>query len=182
MLISAVQQSESAIRIHLSPLFWISFSFWSPQSTEFPVLYCRFLLVIYFIHSINGVYMSIPVSNLASSPHKHSLCLCLFLLCKYMVVFRYDPPGWRSCTSAYFGIAVDEDFFMLCSGDQLQGGAFYENNTYHRHLNILPWENKDEGNQKMVSFSYMADEYLTCSGLSLRGKKKTLCNLTCFLQ
>ena len=102
------------------------------------------------------------------------MSVSLFLLCKYMVVFRYDPPGWRSCTSAYFGIAVDEDFFMLCSGDQLQGGAFYENNTYHRHLNIFPWENKDEGNEKMASFSYMADEYLTCSGLSLRGKKDPL--------
>lgn len=28
-----------------------------------------------------------------------------------VVVFRYDPPGWRSWILAYFGIAVDEDFF-----------------------------------------------------------------------
>ena len=34
VLVSAVQQSESAIRIHISPLFWISFPFRSPQSTE----------------------------------------------------------------------------------------------------------------------------------------------------
>ena len=31
---SAVQQSESAIHIRRSPLFWISFSFRSPESTE----------------------------------------------------------------------------------------------------------------------------------------------------
>ena len=34
LLVSTVQQSESAIRTHISPLFWISFSFRSPQSTE----------------------------------------------------------------------------------------------------------------------------------------------------
>ena len=34
VLVSAVQQSESATRIHVSPLFWISFPFRSPQSTE----------------------------------------------------------------------------------------------------------------------------------------------------
>ena len=31
VLVSAVQQSESAIRIHISPLFWISFPSRSPQ-------------------------------------------------------------------------------------------------------------------------------------------------------
>ena len=34
MLVSTVQQSESAICVHISPLFWISFSFRSPQSPE----------------------------------------------------------------------------------------------------------------------------------------------------
>ena len=34
VLVSAVQQSESAICIHISPLFYISFPFRSPQSTE----------------------------------------------------------------------------------------------------------------------------------------------------
>ena len=35
VLVSAVQQSESAISIHLSPLVWISFPFRSPQRTEY---------------------------------------------------------------------------------------------------------------------------------------------------
>ena len=32
--VSAVQQSESTIHIHISPLFWISLPFRSPHSTE----------------------------------------------------------------------------------------------------------------------------------------------------
>ena len=34
VLVSTVQQSESAICIRISPLVWISFSFRSPQSIE----------------------------------------------------------------------------------------------------------------------------------------------------
>ena len=34
VLVSTVQQSETAIHIHISPLFWISFLFRSPQGTE----------------------------------------------------------------------------------------------------------------------------------------------------
>ena len=34
VLVSALQKSESAIHIHISPRFWISFPFRSPLSTE----------------------------------------------------------------------------------------------------------------------------------------------------
>ena len=34
VLVSTVPQNESAIHIHISPLFWISFPFRSPHSTE----------------------------------------------------------------------------------------------------------------------------------------------------
>ena len=56
-LISAVQQSESAIRIHTSPLFlhFLSSKVTSEHWVEFPVLYRGVSLVIYFIHS--SVYM-----------------------------------------------------------------------------------------------------------------------------
>ena len=37
--VSTVQQSESAIHTQISPLFWIPFSFRSPQSTVFPEIY-----------------------------------------------------------------------------------------------------------------------------------------------
>ena len=68
LLVSALQQRESAIHIRISPHFWISFPFRSPQSTEFPVLYSRFSLVTYFIHSINSVYMSVPISHFIPPP------------------------------------------------------------------------------------------------------------------
>ena len=38
VLVSAVQQSESATCIHIYPFSWISFPFWSPQSIEYRVL------------------------------------------------------------------------------------------------------------------------------------------------
>ena len=55
---------------------------------EFPVLYSRFSLVIYFIHSINSVYVSIPISqflppsHLPLGIHTFVLYVSLFLLCK----------------------------------------------------------------------------------------------------
>ena len=64
-------------------------SFRSPQSTVvFPVLYRRFSLVIYFIHRVNNVYMSIPISQFIPplfpclvSIHLFSISVSLFLLC-----------------------------------------------------------------------------------------------------
>ena len=51
------------------PLFWISFPFRSPQSTvEYPALYSRFSLIVYFIYSVNWVYASIPVSQFIPPP------------------------------------------------------------------------------------------------------------------
>jgi len=52
--------------IHISPLFWISFPFRPPQSTE---LYSRFSLVIYFLHS--SVYMSVS-QFIPPSPKKQA--------------------------------------------------------------------------------------------------------------
>ena len=79
VLVSTVQQIESAVRIHISPLFWISFSFRSPQSTgqsslcytvahQSSILSIYYLLVIYFIHRINIVYTSIPISQILPPP------------------------------------------------------------------------------------------------------------------
>ena len=49
-------KSESVMHTHISPLFWVSFPFRSPESTEFPELHSRFSLVIYFIHSTNSIW------------------------------------------------------------------------------------------------------------------------------
>ena len=47
VLVSAVQQSQSGIHKHISPLFWTCLPFRSPQSMQCS----RFSLVIYFIRS-----------------------------------------------------------------------------------------------------------------------------------
>ena len=67
MLVSAIQQSESIIHKHVSPLFLISFQFRSPQSIEFPVVYSRFSLVVYFIHERESVSHTVTSDSL--QPH-----------------------------------------------------------------------------------------------------------------
>ena len=61
LLVWGVQQSDSGIHSHIATLFKILFPYGSLQNVEFPLLYSRSLLVIYFIYS--NVYMSIPVSQ-----------------------------------------------------------------------------------------------------------------------
>ena len=56
VLVSAVQQSDSAPRTHITLLPWISFPFRSPENiAELLVLHSGFSLVTYFIHKINSV-------------------------------------------------------------------------------------------------------------------------------
>ena len=68
--------------------------FRSPQSTEFPVLYSRFSLVIYFIHS--SVSMSVPTSEFIPlllqniSTHLFSASVSLFLFCKYDHLYNFS--------------------------------------------------------------------------------------------
>ena len=76
--------SVSAVCIHISLLFWISFPFRSPQSTQFPVQHGRFSLVIYFAHSINSVYVPNHISQFMPSLSFPLVSICLFLhLCLY---------------------------------------------------------------------------------------------------
>ena len=65
--VSAVQQSESAIRTHISPfLDFLPIQVTTEHQVMFPMLYDRFSLAIYFIHS--SVYMSIPISQFIHPP------------------------------------------------------------------------------------------------------------------
>ena len=49
------------------------------HGVELPVLYSRFSLVIYFIHSMNiSVYMSIPISQFTPPPLPPQVSTCLF--------------------------------------------------------------------------------------------------------
>ena len=73
-------QPQSASVTHVPPLFWISSPFRSPLSIEFPLLYCRFLLVISFMHTSMCCQPQSPLHLI--SPwylYIYSLCLSLFL-------------------------------------------------------------------------------------------------------
>ena len=78
MLVSSVQQSESAICSHKSPLLyylpiWIS----TKHLVNFPVLYSRFSLVTYFIDSTP---ISTPVSQFMPPPGVHMFVLYVLSL------------------------------------------------------------------------------------------------------
>ena len=60
VLVSSVRQSDSFIHIHISILFQMLFPCSLLQNIEFPVLYRRSLLIIYFMYS--SVYLLIPNS------------------------------------------------------------------------------------------------------------------------
>ena len=96
LLVSAVPQSESAICIHISPplldlpsTHYPSHSSPSSQSrVEFPVLYSRFPLAIYFkqgsVFMSNLISQFIPPSSLTPHLATYPLCMSvsLFLPCK----------------------------------------------------------------------------------------------------
>ena len=64
VLVSGVQQSDSALHIHVTILFQILFPFRLWQSIEFSVAFSRSLLVIYFKYS-RAVYINhkLPISG-----------------------------------------------------------------------------------------------------------------------
>ena len=70
--------------IHISPLFWIFFPLRSPTALSISVLYRKFSLAIYCIHSVNSwihVNPNLPThpsSLLPWYPYICSLCLCLY--------------------------------------------------------------------------------------------------------
>ena len=88
VLISTVQQSESVIRIHISPLFGISFPFRSPQSTEQSSLsYTVGSHQLSILYIVSVVYMSIPISQLIPPLHLSPLGICLFSTCVSLFLF-----------------------------------------------------------------------------------------------
>ena len=113
MLVPSVQQSESVIYVyiytyihthththkHISPLFQIALPLRSPQSTEeLPVLYSRFSLVIYSIHSSTHLCLyvnpNLPIHPTTPLPllvsiHFFSTSVSLFLLCKSVHLFFF---------------------------------------------------------------------------------------------
>lgn len=99
MLVSAVQQSESAIWIH-DISSWISFpSVTTEELSRILVLYGRFSLVIYFIYGISSIQIyvnslwnsSFPFSPLASL-YICSLWLCLYFWFARNIIYTIFHP------------------------------------------------------------------------------------------
>ena len=104
MIFSAVHQSELMIYIYTYPLCF-GFPFHLGHRREvsrLPVLYSRFSLVIYFIHSTSSVYMSIPISRfiLALLPLLVQMCLASVSL--------------FFCFANKFICSVSLDFIFMC--------------------------------------------------------------------
>ena len=97
VLVSAVQQSESAICIHISPLFWISFPFSSPQSTE-----QSSLCYIVGSHQLSVLYIVVYICQSQSPNSSHpsfpplvsiylfSTSVSLFPLCKQVHLYHFS--------------------------------------------------------------------------------------------
>ena len=87
VLASTAQQNESAIHIQISPPFWTSLplGYHSVLGRDTCATYSKFASVVYFIHSISNVYVSIPLSQFLPPhpfppwyPYIRFLCLCLY--------------------------------------------------------------------------------------------------------
>ena len=93
--------SDWTIRIHRSLLFCFLFTFRSPQRNwvDFPVLYRKFSLVIYFIHS--SVNPCLPIHPITFPPfpsYDHTSCsplLCLY----FCFAKRFICAIFRACHS-----------------------------------------------------------------------------------
>ena len=85
VIVSTVQQSELAIRIHIPPLFWISFPFRSPQSIEQSSLcYTVASHQLCILYIVSKVYICQSQSPNSSHPpfplgiHTFVLYACVF--------------------------------------------------------------------------------------------------------
>ena len=90
MLVSTVQQNESAMHTHI-PSFWTSFPVRSPQYIKWSSLLNNMSLsCVCFTRGINSVYMSDPDSQFLPAPSPlvstFALYICLYFCFEYEVI------------------------------------------------------------------------------------------------
>ena len=92
MSVSAVQQSESAIHIHISPLFWTSSHLGHHRALSRVPCALQYVPTICFTHS--SIYMLIPISQfIPSSPMAtcpFSTSVSLFLPWKWAHLYHFS--------------------------------------------------------------------------------------------
>ena len=108
-------QQQSASVTHVPPLFWISSPFRSPLSIEFPLLYCRFLLVISFMHTSMCCQPQSPLHLI--SPwylYIYSLCLSLFLFANFSLQIGLSAPVFFDEPSVFTVKHFSHQLLPLC--------------------------------------------------------------------
>ena len=137
VLVSAVQQSESAIHIHISPSFWISFPFRSPQTTEQSSLYYTFcshqlpiLYTVVYICQSQSPNSSHPRFLPLVSVRLFSTCVSLFLLCKY--VHLHHSSRFHICVLMY------DICFSLSDLLHSKGGSLPDHQSKIAVLSLYP--------------------------------------------
>ena len=68
MLVSKIQQNELAIPINITPPFWNFFPLGHHRALGRVPCAMQYILISYLTHSINSVYVSIPVSEFLPLP------------------------------------------------------------------------------------------------------------------
>ena len=126
ILVSIVQQSKSAVCIHITIFFQISFPFRSPQSTESPVLYSRFSLVI--LYAVSVVYIrqsqspnsSKPLPFLPQCPDTYSVCVSVSILqIRSSVIYHFPTAFAHFISLLYFvnSYNISDFFIIICYAD-----------------------------------------------------------------
>ena len=112
VLVSAVQQSESATHVHIFPLFWISLLFMSPQSLEQSSLCSTVgshqLLILYIVSVLVSQFIPLSLFSLATCTYVCLyLCVSSFALHLSSSVLFFQIP--------YVSDSIQYLFFFLTS-------------------------------------------------------------------
>ena len=117
VLVSTVQQNESAVCKHVfPPSFCASHSGHHRALSFLCYIHSRFSLVIYFIHSINSVYMSIPISQLnlpTHTTHTFPLIVHVFLLYISIFISALQIASFVPSFSRFHIYVLIDNFFFL---------------------------------------------------------------------
>ena len=112
LLVSTAQCSESAKRVyihtHISPHFldFLPIQATTVHQVGFPVQYSKFSLVTHFIHSIDGVYVSVLIFQFVPTPAPS----CYLYICSLHLCFYVCFANKITCT-----IFLDSIYMLICN-------------------------------------------------------------------
>ena len=112
ILLSAIQQSASAIHRHTSLPFWISFPGKSPRSAEWSSLCCiQLVLIGCLCYTEQCISASIPASQIV--PHLPSHSGVLTVLCVYVSLSVLQISSSAYFSRVHIAAKLYEIFFLF---------------------------------------------------------------------